>query len=87
MGRARGDGPSEMGDFLPPVFLGTGRTVTSLATGSTASSFCALLDTRQLKCWGSNGMGELGIGDTNDRGDEPGEMGNALPVTDLGQDL
>ncbi len=76
-----------MGDFLPPEFLGVGRTVASLAIGSSATSFCALLDTRQLKCWGSNDMGELGIGDTNDRGDELGEMGNALPVTDLGQDL
>ena len=28
--------------------------------------------------------GQLGLGDTNDRGDAPGEMGGNLPAVDLG---
>lgn len=29
-------------------------------------------------------MGALGLGDTQDRGDDPGEMGDALPAVSLG---
>ena len=28
-----------------------------------------------IKCWGYNNYGQLGLGDTNNRGDGPGEMG------------
>jgi hypothetical protein len=44
---------------------------------------CALLDDATVKCWGSGDRGGLGTGDTEDRGDEPGEMGDALPAVDL----
>jgi hypothetical protein len=78
----RGDGPGEMGDNLPAVDLGTGRTAQALA----ASTFhtCALLDDGTVKCWGRNHLGQLGLGDTSDRGDEPLEMGDNLPAVDLG---
>lgn len=36
-----------------------------------------------MKCWGDNGAAQLGIGDTSDRGDGPGEMGDALPAVDF----
>jgi len=78
----RGDGPAEMGDNLPPVDLGTGRTATAITGGD--GSACALLDNGQVKCWGSNDFGQLGLGDTNRRGDGPGEMGDDLPPVDLG---
>ncbi len=78
----RGDGPGEMGAALPPVALGTGRTVQQLA--SSYCSSCALLDDHRIKCWGANAYGELGLGDTEPRGDEPGEMGDALPYVELG---
>ena len=57
----RGDGPAEMGDYLPTVQLGTGSLVTTMAAGGLGASPCALLDNRLLKCWGANGSGELGI--------------------------
>ncbi|HMQ28571.1 MAG TPA: carboxypeptidase regulatory-like domain-containing protein, partial [Acidimicrobiales bacterium] len=45
---------------------------------------CALLDTGAVKCWGESLHGRLGLGDTEDRGDGPGEMGDTLPTVDLG---
>lgn len=47
---------------------------------------CAVLNTGRIKCWGANGGGQLGLGDTRNRGNLPGQMGSALPVTDLGTD-
>ncbi len=78
-----GDAPGEMGNTLPIVNLGTGRTATAITTGGGGHT-CALLDNSSVKCWGANYSGQLGIGDTNDRGDGPGEMGNSLPAVDLG---
>lgn len=78
----RGDESGEMGDALPAVDLGTGGVATSLAGGS--SYTCAILEDGSVKCWGINGSGRLGLGDTERRGDEPGEMGDALPTADLG---
>ena len=77
----RGDGPNEMGDNLPAIDLGTGRTVGQIATGSHT---CALLDDATVKCWGEGTFGQLGYGDPNNRGGGPGEMGNNLPAVDLG---
>ena len=77
----RGDEPGEMGDALPAVDLGTGRTATAITAGYRHT--CALLDDGSVKCWGWNG-GWLGLEDNLDRGDGPGEMGDALPAVDLG---
>ncbi len=78
----RGDGPNEMGGALLPVPLGTGRTATSIAAGQFHG--CAILDDATVKCWGENGWGQLGVGDRNDRGREPGQLGDQLPAVDLG---
>ena len=79
----RGDGAGEMGDSLPVVSLGTGRTAKSLALGLGHS--CAILDNNTVKCWGFNSVdGELGLGDTTPRGDDAGEMGDSLPTVNLG---
>ncbi len=37
--------------------------------------------------WGLNKSGQLGIGDTDDRGDTENSMGASLPVTDPGMRL
>jgi hypothetical protein len=78
----RGDASGEMGDALPAVDLGAGRTATAIAAGSQHT--CAILDTAVLKCWGANGLGQLGLGNDQNRGDTGGEMGDALPVVNLG---
>ncbi len=43
------------------VFLGTGRSATSVKIGR--NNICALLDDNSLKCWGKNNFGQVGIGD------------------------
>ena len=78
----RGDGANEMGDNLPTVDLGTGRTAKAVSNGSYHS--CALLDNNSVKCWGNNQNGQLGLGDTINRGDGANEMGDNLPAVDLG---
>lgn len=73
----RGGTPATMGDNLPAVDLGTGRHAVKLSPMGAGG--CTVLDDNAFKCWGSNG-GKLGLGDTNNRGDNPGEMGDNLPA-------
>jgi cysteine-rich repeat protein len=81
----RGDEIKEMGDTLPTVNLGSAQTATAIEAGSNIT--CALLNGGNLKCWGGNGNGSLGLGDTNSRGDNPDEMGDNLPFIQLGTGL
>lgn len=76
----RGDGPNEMGDMLPSVALGSLVTASKLGS-SGVSSTCVVLSNAATKCWGLNSSGELGLGDTANRGGAPGEMGDFLPAT------
>ncbi len=78
----RGDEPGEMGAALPYVDLGAGNVVVQLSLGQYHS--CARFTDGRVKCWGENYDGKLGLGDIEHRGDEPGEMGDALPFVDLG---
>ncbi|MBI2606672.1 MAG: hypothetical protein HYW49_11400 [Deltaproteobacteria bacterium] len=76
----------EMGDALPYVDLGAGRTVVQLVTGN--SFTCAILDSgaggSRVKCFGYNPYGQLGLGDSNDHGNSPASLGDALSTVDLG---
>lgn len=87
----RGVKPGDMGENLPAIDVGRGRRVKRVATGY--FSTCALLDDSTVKCWGDSfeSCGDnfdescgIGYGDRKRRGDQPGEMGDALPALDLG---
>ena len=72
----KGDSTGQMGDLLPAVALGTGRTALQITVGSQHS--CALLDNYSVKCWGRGTYGQLGIGSTATIGDGAAEMGDSL---------
>lgn len=73
---AYGDQPGDMGAGLPDVDLAAG-----VASASAGGSFtCARLQGEAIKCWGHNNRGQLGLGDTSNRGDGPLEMGVNLPA-------
>jgi len=76
-----GDNPGEMGSYRPYVNLGSGQIVHSVKAGQFAS--CALLISRNMKCFGSNLYGQLGYGDTTNRGDGSNEMGIYLDLVNF----
>ncbi len=83
----RGASPGQMGDNLPAVDLGSGVTASAISAGQDFA--CAIVGggtvpAGSIKCWGKNGFGQLGLGDKNNRGDGPDEMGDDLPVVDIG---
>lgn len=67
-----------MGPGLPFSDLGKAFKAKALTCGG--EYVCALSDQGQVKCWGDNTSGALGIGDTENRGDRGGEMGDKLPA-------
>jgi hypothetical protein len=77
----RGNGPNEMGANLPAVDLGPGRRALAVTAGTFHT--CALLDNGAMKCWGNGFSGQLGTGNTDDLGDNPGELGADLSEIDL----
>jgi alpha-tubulin suppressor-like RCC1 family protein len=81
----RGDGPGEMGDNLPAVDLGAGKSAVAISAGWDHT--CALLNDGSVKCWGYNGYGQLGRGDTFPRGGLPTDMGDALLSVKLFSDV
>lgn len=74
-----GDDVSEMGETLPPLDLGD-LTPTQITRGG--PSACALDAAGRIKCWGRGRL--LGLESPESRGDQPGEMGDALPFVNVG---
>jgi Regulator of chromosome condensation (RCC1) repeat len=76
----------QMGNALPFVELGAGRTATALSSGRYHS--CAILDDGSVKCWGFRMLTGVPLPPASQNqvgiGDEPGEMGDALAALDLG---
>lgn len=65
-----------------PADSGTGSAQLQVAGGGEHT--CAIIEGGAVKCWGRNQDGQLGLGDTQNRGDELNEMGAVLPVVNLG---
>eukprot|EP01083_Nonionella_stella_P173508 598755_1 len=78
----RGDEANEMSDNLLEIDLGTSFIPMQIVTGKYHT--CALSTANKVKCCGWNNYGQLGYGDTNNRGDEANEMGDILLEIDLG---
>lgn len=78
-----GDDPGEVGNLVPWIDLGAGRVAVAVATQYTHT--CARFIDGKLKCWGTDLIGALGLGgNPTQRGDKPGQMGDALPDVPLG---
>jgi alpha-tubulin suppressor-like RCC1 family protein len=76
------------GDIATAQGIDFGAGLTPVALSLAHNHACALLKddggSMHVKCWGDNAWGELGLGHTENLGDEPGEMGDALADVDLG---
>ena len=77
-----GSAPNQMGNNLSSVNLGTGRTATKIFAFGNES--CAILDNAAVKCWGRNTYGQLGQGDTVNRGSAASQLGDSLLAINLG---
>jgi len=62
-------GDNETPGSVGPVKLGAGRTAVAISAGGEHT--CAVLDDGTVKCWGRNGSGQLGYGNTDTVGDSP----------------
>ena len=77
-----GKDASEFGDGFVLDPQQTNSTLLQISAGKDHA--CAVGEGERLKCWGAGVDGRLGLGDTANRGDGPGEMGTNLPYVDLG---
>lgn len=73
---SRGGGVGDLSTNLLLVDLGPGKRALQIAAAG--NSACARLVGGEVKCWGHNLYGQLGQGDTTDRGRSPSDMGSAL---------
>jgi len=71
-----------MGNYLPAVQLPLLTTPSKLKGGFFATAI--ITESQDLFMWGKNAEGQLGIGNTEDIGDEPNEMGEYLQPVNLG---
>eukprot|EP01083_Nonionella_stella_P113926 336334_1 len=71
-----------MGAILLEIELGTNFIPMQIVAGW--SHNCAVSTANKMRCWGYNFYGQLGYGDTNNRGDEANEMSDSLLEIDLG---
>lgn len=77
---------SQMGNRLPFIDFGEDVEVSTVHSGATSYHVCVILSlpSQRVKCWGLNSNYQLGYGDQDNRGDDPEEMGDYLPLLNLG---
>lgn len=78
-GSLLGDEPNEIGEHIPRIDVAG--AATQIVTGSRFT--CALLTDGSVKCWGSNGDGQLGQGSLSGIRGSASQMGVNLPAVDL----
>ena len=79
---AIGDQPGHMGDNLNAINLGGTFDLHDLQC---SNGFNCVADTDgYIKCWGRNDKGQLGYGDTTNRGGSGGTMGDSLAQVMMG---
>lgn len=81
----RGDEAGEVGDYLPLIYLGSNFLIKIMTAAEKKK--CVVNLEGDMKCFGENENGQLGYGDTNDRGDNLNEMGNYLPLVNIGSGM
>jgi alpha-tubulin suppressor-like RCC1 family protein len=81
-GAQRGGNAATTPDKIQTVSLGAGRTAKRVSVG--ASHVCVVRDDDALVCWGQNGVGQLGYGDTAARADTPATTPDRLTPVSLG---
>eukprot|EP01083_Nonionella_stella_P271973 922043_1 len=81
----RGDEPNEMGNHLPGIDLGSNFIPTQIQAGQYHT--CAVSRANKVKCFGANHYGQLGYGDTMNRGNGANQMGDNLLEIDLGSNF
>ena len=79
-----GGGRNTMGDNLRPIELGLPEAVTVRALKGGTYFSCVHLSDSNVKCWGQNQHGQLGQGDTKNRGELSSDMGAGLQNLDFG---
>ncbi len=85
-----GDQANEMGNNLSFIDIGSQDSNYYIANmviagaNHTCSTITSPLINRKLKCWGQNQYGQLGLGNTQNIGDQANQMGNNLDFIDLG---
>ncbi|MCT4640889.1 MAG: hypothetical protein N4A33_01240, partial [Bacteriovoracaceae bacterium] len=85
----RGQYAGQMGDDLPFINLGTGRTVSSSLEPHHALSLrnyttCVVLDDGTAKCYGNADHRKNGQNNTTRYGDNPSEVGDGTPAISFG---
>lgn len=60
------------------------RSTVQVQLASGGDHACAITAIGQVKCWGRNDYGQLGVGGVDSKGDAGGEMGSALKAVNLG---
>ncbi len=81
----KGDAAGEIGDNFAITDLGSTSYPVEVSRG--LYNTCARFANGGIKCWGQGTYGNNGIGNTSQKGDGGGEMGNSLPFIDYGSGI